>query len=88
MERKNARKTLIGQVVSDKSEKTIIVEVSTYLKHPLYGKRFKKTKRFPTHDEHQKAKIGDIVKIVETRPYSKTKTFRLAEITQSAKEGR
>lgn len=87
MERKNGRKTLVGKVVSDKSQKTIIVAVDTYMKHPLYGKRYKVTKKFATHDENEQAKIGDIVKIAETRPYSKTKTFRLVEIREVAKEG-
>lgn len=87
MERKNGRKTLIGKVVSDKSQKTIIVAVDTYITHRIYHKRFKVTKKFATHDEHEQAKIGDIVKIAETRPYSKTKTFRLVEIRQVAKEG-
>ncbi|UWD34298.1 30S ribosomal protein S17 [Mesomycoplasma molare] len=87
MERKNTKKTLIGKVVSDKNQKTIIVAVDTYVKHPLYGKRFKVTKRFATHDEKEEASLGDIVKISETRPFSKTKTFRLVEIREKAKEG-
>lgn len=87
MERLNTRKTLTGVVVSDKNDKTIIVEVATYLKHPLYGKRFKRTKRFASHDEKGIAKLGDVVKISETRPYSKTKRFRLVEIKETAKEG-
>lgn len=87
MERRNGKKTLVGKVVSDKSQKTIIVAVDTYVTHPLYGKRYKVTKKFATHDELEKAKVGDIVKIAETRPYSKTKTFRLVEIREVAKEG-
>ncbi|UVD81787.1 30S ribosomal protein S17 [Mycoplasma iguanae] len=87
MERLNKRKTLTGVVVSDKNEKTIIVEVATYLKHPLYGKRFKRTKRFASHDEQKIAKLGDIVKISETRPFSRTKRFRLVEIKETAKAG-
>lgn len=86
MER-SSRKTLTGVVVSDKNEKTIIVEVSTYSKHPLYGKRYKVTKKFASHDEKGLAKVGDIVRICETRPLSKTKYFRLLEIKEKAKAG-
>lgn len=81
--RQNTCKTLTGVVVSDKNEKTIIVAVETYVKHRLYQKRFKKVKKFATHDEEQKAKVGDVVRIAETRPYSKTKSFRLITITSS-----
>ncbi|AKF41337.1 30S ribosomal protein S17 [Mycoplasmopsis canis UFG4] len=87
MER-NTRKTLTGTVVSaGKSAKTIIVAVDTYKKHPLYAKRFKSTKRFAVHDENQEAKLDDIVVIMETRPLSKTKRFRLVSISTS-KEGK
>lgn len=87
MER-NTRKTLTGTVVSArKSAKTIIVAVDTYKKHPLYAKRFKSTKRFAVHDENQEAKLDDIVVIMETRPLSKTKRFRLVSISTS-KEGK
>ncbi|ADE19979.1 30S ribosomal protein S17 [Mycoplasma crocodyli] len=87
MER-NSRKTLTGTVVSaHKTPKTIIVAVDTYKKHPLYAKRFKSTKRFAVHDENQEAKLDDIVLIMETRPLSKTKHFRLVSIKQSAIEG-
>ncbi|SYV96916.1 30S ribosomal protein S17 [Mycoplasmopsis edwardii] len=86
MER-NTRKTLTGTVVSaGKSAKTIIVAVDTYKKHPLYSKRFKSTKRFAVHDENQVAKLDDVVVIMETRPLSKTKRFRLVSVT-SSKEG-
>ncbi|WP_027121268.1 30S ribosomal protein S17 [Mycoplasma leonicaptivi] len=86
MER-NTRKTLTGTVVSaGKSAKTIIVAVDTYKKHPLYSKRFKSTKRFAVHDEQEIAQLGDIVVIMETRPLSRTKHFRLVSISQS-KEG-
>lgn len=85
--RVNNRKTLVGRVVSTKNAKTIIVAVDTYIKHPLYGKRFRKTKKFAAHDELEQAQVGDVVKIVSTRPYSKTKTFRLEKIRQTLKEG-
>lgn len=85
--RPNNRKSLVGKVVSTKSSKTIIVAVDIYIKHPLYSKRFKKTKKFAAHDEKEQAKVGDIVRIVSTRPYSKTKTFRLEKIRESVKEG-
>ncbi|MBN3534988.1 30S ribosomal protein S17 [Mycoplasma procyoni] len=87
MERKNTRKTLTGTVVSAKNSKTVTVAVDTYVKHPLYGKRFKVTKKFATHDEKEIASEGDIVRIAETRPLSKTKRFRLVEIREKAKEG-
>ena len=79
MER-NSRRVLTGTVVSDKTDKTISVMVETYRKHRLYGKRVKQSKKFATHDEMNQAKIGDVVKITETRPLSKTKRFRLLEI--------
>ncbi|CAT04830.1 30S ribosomal protein S17 [Mesomycoplasma conjunctivae] len=78
--KRNARKTLVGQVIATKREKTITVAVETHVKHRLYGKRFKKIKKFATHDENSIAQVGDRVKIVETRPLSKTKSFRLVEI--------
>lgn len=87
MER-NTRKTLTGRVVSaGKSAKTIIVAVDTYKKHPLYSKRYKSTKRFAVHDENQEAKLNDIVIVMETRPLSKTKRFRLVSIKEVATEG-
>jgi small subunit ribosomal protein S17 len=81
---RNERKTLIGKVVSDKMEKTIVVAVETYKKHDLYHKRIKHTKKFKAHDENNEAKIGDTVKIMETRPLSKEKTWRLVEIVEKA----
>ncbi len=82
MER-NSRRVLTGTVVSDKTEKTITVMVETYKKHRLYGKRVKQSKKFAVHDETNQAKTGDVVKITETRPLSKTKRFRLLEILES-----
>ena len=84
MER-NLRKTRTGKVVSDKMDKTITVAVVQKVKHPLYGKTVNKTKKFMAHDENNMAGIGDKVLIVETRPMSKNKHFRLAEIIEKAK---
>lgn len=84
VKRPNGRKTLVGTVISIKNNKTITVLVETYTKHPLYLKRFKKSKKFAVHDEANIAKIGDVVKIQETRPLSKTKHFRLVEIKSHA----
>ncbi len=82
MERNN-RKTYVGTVVSATSDKTISVKVDTYRAHKLYGKRVKYSKKFATHDEKNEAKIGDIVEIMSTKPYSKTKTFRLISVKES-----
>ncbi|MGE4320744.1 MAG: 30S ribosomal protein S17 [Acholeplasmataceae bacterium] len=79
MERKQ-RKVYTGTVVSDKMDKTITVIVDTYKKSPLYGKNIKATKKFHVHDEEGLAGIGDTVTIMETRPLSKTKRFRLLEV--------
>ena len=86
MER-SSRKTLTGTVVSVKSAKTITVSVETYIKHPLYGKRFKQTRKFAAHDENQTAQLHDVVQIMETRPVSKTKKFRLVKVLNHAKDG-
>lgn len=83
MER-NSRKTYVGKVVSTKEDKTIKVLITTYRKHPLYGKRVEYSKKFTAHDENNEAQMGDIVKIVSTRPLSKTKAFRLVEIVEKA----
>lgn len=84
MSERNQRKVYTGRVVSDKMDKTITVLVETHKKHPLYGKRVKYSKKFKAHDEQNEAKIGDIVRIMETRPLSATKRFRLVEITETA----
>ena len=83
MERNN-RKIYTGTVVSDKMDKTITVVVDTYKKDPLYGKRVKVSKKFHVHDEEGLAGIGDTVTIMETRPLSKTKRFRLLEVVAKA----
>lgn len=84
MER-NSRKTKIGIVVSDKMQKTIVVAVEGRKKHPLYGKVLKATNKFKAHDENDEAKINDRVLIMETRPLSKQKRWRLVEILERAK---
>ncbi len=84
MAERNRRKVQIGKVVSDKMDKTITVAVETYKMHPLYKKRVKYTKKFKAHDEENRAKVGDIVKIMETRPLSKHKRWRLVEIVEEA----
>ena len=83
MER-NSRKVLTGTVVSDKMDKTITVLVETYKNHPLYHKRVKSSKKYCVHYEKNIAKVGDTVRIVETRPLSKTKHFRLVEVIKKA----
>lgn len=84
MTERNDRKVYVGKVVSDKMDKTITVLVETYKKHPLYGKRVKYSKKFKAHDENNVAKFNDIVKIMETRPLSATKNFRLVEVVEEA----
>ena len=78
------KQELVGKVVSAKNDKTITVLVETYGKHPLYGKRVKSSKKYAAHDENNKAKIGDKVRIIETKPISKTKTYKLVEIVEEA----
>lgn len=79
------RKVRIGHVVSDKMDKTIVVKVEDFIRHPLYGKRIKRTKKFKAHDEQNACGIGDKVRIMETRPLSKDKRFRLVDIIEKAK---
>jgi len=83
MERNN-RKEIVGKVTSDKRDKSITIIVERKIKHPLYGKVMKKSKKFQAHDENNECKEGDIVKVMETRPLSKTKRFRLIEILERA----
>ncbi len=82
---RNLRKTRIGVVTSDKMDKTITVAVERKVKHPMYGKFVKKTTKFHAHDEQSVCGMGDIVKIMETRPLSKTKRWRLVEVVEKAK---
>ena len=84
-EKRNLRKERIGVVTSDKMDKSIVVAQVTRVKHPLYGKFVLKTKKFHAHDETNNCNIGDTVKIMETRPLSKTKCWRLVEIIERAK---
>jgi len=84
-EERKSRKTRIGIVSSNKMAKTITVAVERKIKHPIYGKFLKKTTKFHAHDEQNTAGIGDVVRIMETRPLSKTKRWRLVEIIEKAK---
>ena len=85
MEQRNLRKERIGIVVSNKMERTVVVAVKWKEKHPIYGKFVNKTKKFHAHDDKNDCNIGDTVKIMETRPLSKTKRWRLVEILERAK---
>ena len=82
---RNLRKTRTGKVVSNKMQKTIVVAVEDHVKHPLYGKIVKRTYKLKAHDENNECNIGDIVKVMETRPLSKDKRWRLVEIIEKAK---
>ena len=85
MEERGLRKTRIGVVISDKMDKTIVVAIRTRVKHPLYGKIMNRTSKIKAHDEENQCGIGDTVKIMETRPLSKDKHWRLVEIIEKAK---
>ena len=85
MEERNLRKTRTGKVVSDKMDKTIVVAVEDHVKHPLYKKIVKRTYKLKAHDENNEFNIGDTVKVMETRPLSKDKRWRLVEIMEKAK---
>ena len=85
MAERNLRKVMIGTVTSDKMDKTVVVSVETNVKHKLYGKIVKRTYKLKAHDEENKCKIGDKVKVMETRPLSKDKRWRLVEIVERAK---
>lgn len=82
---RNLRKTRVGRVVSDKMDKTIVVAVEDNVRHPLYKKTVKRTTKFKAHDENNECKVGDRVLIMETRPLSKEKRWRLVEIIEKAK---
>ncbi len=82
---RNLRKTRTGVVSSNKMDKTIVVAIERRVKHPLYGKFVKKTTKFHAHDEKNECSIGDLVKIMETRPLSKTKRWRLVEVVEKVK---
>lgn len=83
--RRNLRKTRTGKVVSDKMDKTIVVAVADNVRHPLYNKIVKRTYKLKAHDENNECKIGDTVRVMETRPLSKDKRWRLVEIIERAK---
>ena len=85
MEERNLRKTRIGRVVSDKMDKTIVVAVEDSYRHPLYKKIIRRTVKFKAHDENNECRLGDRVMIMETRPLSKDKRWRLVEIVEKAK---
>ena len=85
MEKRNLRKERVGVVTSDKMNKSIVVAVERKVKHPMYGKFIKNTTKFVAHDERDECNIGDTVKIMETRPLSKSKCWRLVEIIERAK---
>ena len=85
MEERNLRKTRVGVVVSDKMDKTIVVAVKNNVRHPLYNKIIKRTYKLKAHDENNECKKGDTVKVMETRPLSKEKRWRLVEIIERAK---
>lgn len=85
MANRGLRKTMTGKVISNKMDKTIVVAVENHVKHPLYGKIVKKTYKLKAHDEKNECNIGDTVKVVETRPLSKDKRWRLVEIIERVK---
>ncbi|MCT4565514.1 MAG: 30S ribosomal protein S17 [Maledivibacter sp.] len=85
MVERGRRKVRVGRIVSDKMEKTAVVAVEEFVRHPIYGKAVKRTKKFKAHDENNECKIGDKVRIMETRPLSKDKRWRVAEIIERAK---
>ncbi len=84
MEERASRKTRTGVVVSNKMDKTVVIEVENYSKHRLYGKIIKKTKKYKVHDENNECRVGDRIKAMETRPLSKEKRWRLFEIVKKA----
>lgn len=83
--KRTLRKTRVGKVVSTKMDKTVVVAIADNVKHPLYGKIIKRTKKLHVHDENNECTVGDKVEIMETRPLSKTKRWRLVEIIEKAK---
>ena len=85
MEERNIRKTRVGKVVSDKMDKTIVVAIEDHVKHPIYKKIMKSTYKLKAHDENNECRVGDTVKVMETRPLSKDKRWRLVEIVERVK---
>jgi small subunit ribosomal protein S17 len=84
MEERNLRKTMIGTVISDKMDKTVVVAVETSERHPIYGKTVKRTYKLKAHDENNECKAGDKVEVMETRPLSKDKRFRVVKVVEKA----
>ncbi len=84
-EQRGLRKTRVGKVVSDKMDKTVVVEIQERVRHPLYGKIMNQTSKLKAHDENNECGIGDTVRVMETRPLSKSKRWRLVEIIEKAK---
>jgi small subunit ribosomal protein S17 len=82
---RGVRKTMVGRVVSDKMDKTVTVAVESLSAHPLYGRRIRKTKKLKAHDEKNEAHVGDLVRVMETRPLSKEKRWRIVEILERAR---
>lgn len=82
MEERKMRKVQVGKVVSDKMDKTVVIAIETLVRHPLYGKTIKRTKKFKAHDEENTCRVGDKVKVMETRPLSKEKRWRVIEILE------
>lgn len=86
MAQRNLRKTRVGRVVSDKMDKTVVVAVETLVRHPLYQRTIRRTRKFKAHDEQNACRTGDRVRIMETRPLSKEKRWRVVEIIERSKE--
>ena len=82
---RNRRKTKVGVVVSDKMDKTVVVAIEDFVRHPLYGKAVKRTKKLKVHDENNECNVGDKIRIMETRPLSKDKRWRLVGVVEKAK---
>ena len=85
MEERNLRKTRVGKVVSDKMDKTIVVAIEDHVKHPIYKKIMKSTYKLKAHDENNECRVGDTVKVMETRPLSKDKRWRLVEVMEKVR---
>ena len=85
MEERALRKTRTGRVISDKMNKTVVIAIEDHVKHPVYGKIVKRTKKIHAHEENNECGIGDFVEVMETRPLSKTKRWRLVQIIEKAK---
>jgi len=84
-EQRGLRKTRVGKVISDRMDKTVVVEVKTHVRHPLYGKIMNQSSKLKVHDENNECGVGDTVAVMETRPLSKTKRWRVVEIVEKAK---